>query len=74
MGMQTSARVFPTMFSLTEQFHSISLKSRESRLKTAKRESARSIRQLERDRVELERQERRLVKKNNLDAAIEASD
>jgi hypothetical protein len=62
------------MFGLTEQFQSVSLKSRESRLKTAKRESSRSIRQLERDRVELERQEKRLVQMCNLDAAIETSD
>jgi hypothetical protein len=49
------------MFALQEKFQSISLNGRESRLKTAKRESKRSIRQLERDRVELEKQEKHLV-------------
>jgi hypothetical protein len=49
------------MFGLQEKFQSISLAGRETRLKKAKRESNRSIRQLERDRVDLEKQEKRLV-------------
>ena len=61
------------MLSLSDQFNSMSMKERDGRLKLAKRESSRTVRQLERDRVELERRELQLVLKFNVDEAIETS-
>ena len=59
--------------SLSDQFNSMSMKERDNRLKLAKRESNRTVRQLERDRVELERRELQLVIKFNIDEAAKTS-
>jgi hypothetical protein len=51
----------------------MSMKERDSRLKLAKRESNRTVRQLERDRVELERRELQMVIQFNIDEAAKTS-
>ncbi|KAJ3319752.1 hypothetical protein HDV06_005953 [Boothiomyces sp. JEL0866] len=47
--------------SLMQQFQSLSMKDREGRLKVARRDSERCVRELKRDRTELERKEKQLM-------------
>jgi ribosomal protein L18 len=50
------------MFEIVDKFHNLSMKSREARLRTAKQETARSVRELKKDRQMLERTEKDIMK------------
>lgn len=49
------------MNGLSDKFHSMTMRSRDERLKTARRESDRCTRELKRDQRELERREKQLM-------------